>query len=234
MSRQPPIEAFLRAFHARAPGWTARAFARGGTYALTAAAVPSGRVLELGCGDGALLARLPGAGIGIDLSLDELRGVAAPVACARAQALPFGDAVFDAVVSHLVLPVIPELDPVIAEAARVLRPGGRFVALIGGGPGATADAFEAFAALAGSRAPSMTDPRLRSTRAIAALLDRFDAITQTDHDIDLSGSFDEVWATLSAQYATSTDADRAALRARFPGARVPCTMHVRLVTALRR
>jgi SAM-dependent methyltransferase len=223
------IEAWLMS----APPWSSRALARAGTYELVADATPPGRVLELGCGDGHLLALLRARGcdaVGIDLRLADLR--APGVACARAQELPFADAAFDAVVSHLVLPVIPRLDAVVTEAARVLRGGARFVALIGGGPRAVAEADDAFAWLAArvaARAPRMTDPRLRSTRGIVELLDGWQDVEQADHDIDLCGTLDDVWAFLAAQYGGAPD--RAALRAAFPHARVPCSMHVRLLTA---
>jgi SAM-dependent methyltransferase len=231
MPSEHEIETYLR----EAPPWTSRALARAGTYELVADATAPGRVLELGCGDGHLLAMLRVRGceaIGIDLRGAALRGPG--VACARAQELPFADAVFDAVVSHLVLPVIPRLDDVIAESARVLRDGGRFVALVGGGPRAvpeTEDAFAWLAARAAGRAPRMTDPRLRSTRGIAALLERWHDVEQTDHDIELSGRFDDVWPFLAAQYGGATATDEAALRAQFPHERVPCSMHARLVTA---
>ncbi|MEO7096164.1 MAG: class I SAM-dependent methyltransferase, partial [Polyangiales bacterium] len=61
-------ERFLRAFHAAHPGITARAMERGGSYDRLAARVDGGRVLDLACGDGALLARLPTGAIGLDLS----------------------------------------------------------------------------------------------------------------------------------------------------------------------
>jgi len=230
-----PTEREIETYLCAAPSWRSRVLARAGTYELVAAATPPGRVLEVGCGDGHLLALLRARGcdaVGIDLRLDDLHGPGA--ACARAQDLPFADAVFGAVVSHLVWPVIPRLDAVIAESARVLREGGRLVALIGGGPRAVAecdDAFAWLAARAAGRATSMTDPRLRSTRGIATLLDGWRDVEQVDHDIDLSGSTDEVWGFLAAQYGGATSADHAAFRAAFPHARVPCSIHVRVVTA---
>ena len=231
----------MGAVHAREPGRTRRALERAGTYDQVAAAVPAGaRVLDVGCGDGALLDRLPDA-IGIDVSIAELRRARGAVAQARVQALPLRDAAFDAVTAHLVLSLIGDLDPALAELARVLRPGGRLIALLGGGPAATGDAFERFASVVGARArgrmPRLADPRLRSTAGIAAALGAcFAEIRQTDHHVDLGGAFDEVWeslAALSYELAVVDDVDaiRAALRDGFDGR---CTMHVRLVTAIRR
>ncbi len=46
-----------------------------------------------------------------------------------ARRLPYGDAAFDAVVLHLILAVAPHPERVLAEAARVLRRGGRILIL---------------------------------------------------------------------------------------------------------
>ncbi|MFO1419883.1 MAG: class I SAM-dependent methyltransferase [Candidatus Competibacteraceae bacterium] len=46
-----------------------------------------------------------------------------------ARALPYPDAAFDVVVLHLILAVTPHPDRVLAEAGRVLRPGGRVLIL---------------------------------------------------------------------------------------------------------
>lgn len=47
----------------------------------------------------------------------------------RGEALPFGDATFDCVVSTFTLCSVADVATTLAEAARVLRPGGRFLVL---------------------------------------------------------------------------------------------------------
>lgn len=93
-----------------------------------------GRLLDVGCGTGALGAALAGAGyevFGIDLSAHMLaeagqRGLAGAYA-ASATALPFQDGCFDlalcvAALHHLATP--ERVAGTIAEMARVVRPGG--------------------------------------------------------------------------------------------------------------
>jgi SAM-dependent methyltransferase len=51
---------------------------------------------------------------------------------AKAEALPFADATFDAVFSNAALHWVRGQDAMLAQVKRVLRPGGRFVAEMGG------------------------------------------------------------------------------------------------------
>jgi SAM-dependent methyltransferase len=97
------------------------------------------RVLDVGCGEGQVsrLALDVGAtrAIGIDPTWTQgevaARRAGGPsYARSGAGALPFGDACFDAAVACLVFEHIRDVDDAIAEVARVLRPGGRFLFLL--------------------------------------------------------------------------------------------------------
>lgn len=98
---------------------------------------PGERILDLGCGDGALTRKLMDAGasvLGVDASPQlvaaaRARGVDARVMDARRLEL---DESFDAVFSNAALHWIPEAADVIRGVARVLKPGGRFVGEFGG------------------------------------------------------------------------------------------------------
>lgn len=95
------------------------------------------RILDLGCGDGALTEKLITAGadvLGVDASPDMIagakaRGIEAHVV--DGHALTF-DAEFDAVFSNAALHWMKKPDAVIAGVAKALKPGGRFVAEFGG------------------------------------------------------------------------------------------------------
>jgi SAM-dependent methyltransferase len=82
-------------------------------------------VLDVGCGDGQLARYLPaGAWVGVDSSPAKLARAPEPKHLAKVGALPFADASFGAVALLDVLDdlLVPEL--ALAEARRVLGPGG--------------------------------------------------------------------------------------------------------------
>jgi SAM-dependent methyltransferase len=108
----------------------------------------SGEVADLGCGTGGSLAQAApsvagGLLAGLDLSAAALgrtaeavgaavAGMAEPpgLLCVQADlktSLPLADGAFDRVLCHNVLEVLPDPDALVAEAIRVLRPGGRLV-----------------------------------------------------------------------------------------------------------
>jgi len=226
-------ENFLREFHTAHPGVTARALARGGSYARMAVRVRrDARVLDLACGDGALLAELGPRAIGIDLTLAELDAAQGrhACACARAQALPFAAGSFDTVTCHFAFMLFDDLPAVVGELARVLAPGGDFLALLGGGPTAAGDdAFHRFLALLPPRAaPRLGDPRAKSEAGWRALFRGWRVAPFERWELDLSGTFEEVWSFLGASYeipAERASAMQRALREATAewGERVPCT-----------
>ena len=94
------------------------------------------RILEVGCGEGELAERfvreLGCDVVAIDQSermvdLTRSRGVDARVA--DVQALPFRDGEFDCALAAWMLYHVRAVDRALAELARVLRPGGRLVAV---------------------------------------------------------------------------------------------------------
>ena len=95
------------------------------------------RILDVGCGDGALTERLVRAGatvVGADPAPDFVAAAAARGIDARlidAQALPF-EREFDAVFTNAVLHWIPDLDAALGGIHRALKAGGRFVGECGG------------------------------------------------------------------------------------------------------
>ena len=270
---------FLRAFHARHPGVTARAMARGvvddgegrSSYARLADEARAGeRVLDLGCGDGWLLALLRGRGhaagtlVGVDMSPEELAAARARDAlagvdlrCERAQALSLADASVDVALSHMAFMLMSDLERVVGELARVVRPGGRFATVVGGGPAPGAgDGFELFLDLfreviervaPEGRAPRLGDRRARDLAGMRELFHGgtgWSDVAETTHGLRLDGAPAEVWETLASMYEMDAvpAEEAAALGARFvdaaaaragTGGEVPCLMRVRCLSAFR-
>lgn len=94
-----------------------------------------GRILEVGIGNGLNLRHYPATArvIGVEpdphmlrraLPRTEAAEATVSILCADGETLPFKSAIFDAVVSCLVLCTIPDADAALAEFRRVLKPGG--------------------------------------------------------------------------------------------------------------
>jgi SAM-dependent methyltransferase len=94
-------------------------------------------VLEIGCGSGRFTSLLLGrVDWGVDhnpreVALCARRGASyGRIACMDARALEFADGAFATVFANCVIEHIPELDRVLAECRRVLRPGGTLIATV--------------------------------------------------------------------------------------------------------
>jgi len=140
---------------------------------------PSMRVLDLGCGDGALSQKIVETGarlVGVDTSadfLDAARKRGLDVHQMSGEALIFENE-FDAVFSNAALHWMRDQESVTAGVARALKPGGRYVAEFGG-HGNVAAIVTALRAVARARAVSdeLTHPWYYPTvQEHAALLQR--------------------------------------------------------------
>ena len=107
-------------------------------FQLIAGAVPlaGARILDIGCGVGAFLGRFlkvtPDV-VGVEVDREravEAGRVVPAVIQAVGERLPFRDGTFDVVLLHEVLEHVDDDRQVVAEAWRVLRPGGRLVIFV--------------------------------------------------------------------------------------------------------
>lgn len=155
LAMHSPTEIFLIDFHKKNPGCTPAAFANGtridgsSSYdAISCLLQPFenlGTVVDLACGNGALLKNIidrkfqPTQLIGIDMSVGELESAASrllqyPIKLieGRAQGLPFADSAVDFIFCHMALMLMENIDQVAREITRCLKPAGLFSAVVGG------------------------------------------------------------------------------------------------------
>jgi SAM-dependent methyltransferase len=133
MMEKELLEAFIAAYPAQPATAYWRSIEIG---ALARLGLPKGLGLDLGCGDGILteiLLKFIGMRDLVGIDIDPLETKAAQkfsfyqrVHTCAAQAIPEANASFDMVLSNSVLEHIPDLEGVIAEVSRLLRPQGQF------------------------------------------------------------------------------------------------------------
>ncbi|MEV7601072.1 class I SAM-dependent methyltransferase [Kitasatospora sp. NPDC089797] len=136
-------------------------------------------VLDLACGTGIVTARLVRPGrtvLGADRSPGMLRLAArrlpGALLCADAAQLPLRSGTVDAVLMVWLLHLLPDAGPVLAEARRLLRPGGVMVTTVDKNDAyftEPSDLAEATADLRRRHAPQVTDDAGRLTARAAAL-----------------------------------------------------------------
>ncbi|MGC4076614.1 MAG: class I SAM-dependent methyltransferase [Rubrivivax sp.] len=246
------LEQFLTDTHDRHPGVTSDAMAclpvrlagveHASTYALLDGVVPRGpaplAVLDLACGDGALLSLLaardqPGLALhGLDFSAGELAAAArrlggrARLVRSRAQRLPYADASFDLVLSHMALMLMEDADQMLAELRRVLRPGGVVAALVAA-PAPASAVHQAFvetlrsgdqAAL--SKAPRFPGRAWRDEDGIRGLFSGFADLRIDEVVAELACDPATAWSWYGGVYEllTMSPTERARFEQRFRGA----------------
>ncbi len=198
-----PNEIFLQQFHKENPGCTPTSFASGFTldgfnsYDHLSKLVQNSikipiTVLDLACGDGTLTSELTLLNIpemtliGIDMSLGELelarsRSYSQPVNFieAKAQTLPIVETSIDFILCHMAFMLMDNVEQVVLEIKRCLKPNGVFSAIIGGKFERTS-LFDIFIPLLDnalkeegkSWLSSLGDPRTRSEDGLVSLFDQ--------------------------------------------------------------
>jgi SAM-dependent methyltransferase len=177
------------------------------------------RLLDLACGDGYLLSLLAQDGfrnlVGVDQSPEELArararlGPGAELHCQEARTLPVPDASVDMTVCHWALMVVEPVDPILAEVARVLRPGSSLVAIVNRylvDP--VNEVYRKWmhrtTAEAGLTRVRVGDPRAYTTEGLTELIrgQAFDGESLIIHDFEVSTRLapPALWASLRLMY----------------------------------
>lgn len=247
-------ETYLQDFHQRQVGVTPAAFADlpahsstatwASSYAVLSDLVPASpsplTVLDLACGDGFLLGLLAARQqsqlqlLGIDMSEAELAAARAALPASvrlrqgRAQALDLPSASVDCLVSHMALMLMDDIEQVVREMRRVLRPGGQFAAIVGRTflLGEVNEVFmRVFKPIAKALPPlRFGDRRAGSEAGWRALLNAgFADVEFDDIDVPWSPTPGELWTALSDTYDIDRldDDARQRLRGAFLEAAAP-------------
>ena len=138
---------------------------------------PAGEVLDLGAGDGRLAAEVPAkrlvladtSAVALARAADRIPGAATAPLVAD-EPLPFGDSEFDLAVCVHVLSHVRDVQLLVSEVRRVLRPGGRLAVAVTAHGRATGLAILARGFERGFD-PLSPHVRFFSRRSLAALLD---------------------------------------------------------------
>ncbi|STQ91507.1 class I SAM-dependent methyltransferase [Iodobacter fluviatilis] len=220
-----PAEQFLIDFHNQQPGITSHSFQSlsatmsgqlyTSSYECLAKDVASdATVLDLACGDGFLLSILPARTlIGVDMSTGELAaarqrlGDRTILHHGKAQSLPVENQRCDIVLCHMALMLMDQLDDVLGEIQRVLKPSGHFSFVIGAAapPSAVMDAYitrlRALYQHESAKALRFGDQRLAKEESIISTLTPY--FTQIKIEkITISRRYtpDEVWSWFEGCY----------------------------------
>ena len=201
---------------------------------------PGTRLLDVGCGPGTITAAAAARGaraVGVDLAagmlaLGRARHPHLELLEGDAEALPFPDGAFDALVGGFVLNHLPAVETAVTEAARVLAPGGRMAVAVWDRPERnrllgelTAAVRDAGVAVRGGL-PEGPDPyRLADPAEMRALLDACGGTDTQARPLVLvheAGSVDELWdgllggtARISTVLADQPEETRARVRDAF-------------------
>ncbi|MGX9729238.1 class I SAM-dependent methyltransferase [Janthinobacterium aestuarii] len=248
-------ETYLQDFHQRQVGATSAAFAHlsasspagswASSYEVLTSLVPAVdtplTVLDLACGDGHLLGLLAARQqaqlqlLGIDMSQGELAAARAALPASvrllhgRGQALDLPSASVDYLVSHMALMLMDNIEQVMREIRRVLRPDGQFAAIVGRTflLGEVNDVFmRVFKPIASTELPPLRfgDRRTGSEAGWRGLLDGSFADVEFDNiDVSWTPMPSELWTALLDTYDIDRldDGARQRLRGAFMDAVAP-------------
>jgi len=217
---------------------TGRITARVAELLLDAAAVRDGmRVLDVGCGTGALCAAAAARGArptGVDLADGMVAAArrahpALEFVAGDAEALPCGDGGFGAALGAFVVNHVPHPERAAAELRRVLAPGGRVALAMWGPPERVPflGLFDAAMRAAGVRAADALPPgpaafRFADADELRKVLEAtgFERVEVREHELSHAvGSADELWdgvqtgsVRTAAQLRALDDGERARVR----------------------